>query len=169
MLRLLIPLLLLLMGTGGGIAAGVILTGAPEGGTAEDHGEGGHGEDDHGEEAHGDDGHGEGDGAFEYVRLNNQFVVPVVSANRVEALVVMSLSLEVTSGSQVRVYDLEPKLRDAFLQVMFDHANLGGFDGIFTSSDNMSRLRSALLTAARGILGSDVSNILIFDLVRQDS
>ena len=68
----------------------------------------------------------------EYVKLNNQFVVPVVEDGRVAAMVVLSLSLEVEAGNTEAVYQREPKLRDAFLQVLFDHANVGGFCGSFT-------------------------------------
>jgi len=105
----------------------------------------------------------------EYVKLNNQFVVPVMEQDRVTALVVLSLSLEVTLGERETVYQVEPKLRDAFLQVMFDHANAGGFKGVFTKSTNMSALRMALLETAQKILGPKVSDVLIIDMVRQDT
>jgi len=108
------------------------------------------------------------DRSREYARLNNQFVVPVVEDGRVAALVVLSLSLEVEIGGKDIVYSHEPKLRDAFLQVLFDHANLGGFEGSFTSSANMTALRSSLLSAAQNALGDKVSDVLIIDIVRQD-
>ncbi|ARC90096.1 flagellar basal body-associated FliL family protein [Rhodovulum sp. MB263] len=115
-------------------------------------------------------GHG-GDlsGSSEYVKLNNQFVVPVIHAGRVVALVVMSISLETPTGSSELVFEREPRLRDAFLQVLFDHANAGGFDGAFTESGNLTLLRRALLEASQSVLGPIVSDILITDLVRQDA
>jgi hypothetical protein len=121
----------------------------------------------HGEETHDqtDDGHS----APEFVKLNNQFVVPVVEGNDVAALVILSISLEVTNGSTEAVFQKEPKLRDEFLQVLFDHANAGGFRGTFTSSNNMEVLRGALLEAARKSLGSIVRDVLIIDIVRQDT
>ena len=70
----------------------------------------------------------------EYVKLNNQFVVPVLSQDRVASIVLLSLSLEVSAGERERIFAVEPKLRDAFLQTMFDHANMGGFEGAFTNS-----------------------------------
>jgi len=109
------------------------------------------------------------DETVEFVKLNNQFVVPVVENDKVAALVVLSLSLEVTLGERANVYQLEPKFRDAFLRVMFDHANSGGFRGTFTASTNMTALRLALVEAARSIMGSDVRDVLIIDLVRQDT
>lgn len=105
----------------------------------------------------------------DYVRMNNQFVIPVVADGRIKALVVMSLSLEVARGAREQVYAREPKLRDAFLRVMFDHANSGGFDGDFTSNGNMAHLREALGDAGRSVLGELVSEVLIIDIVRQDS
>ena len=104
----------------------------------------------------------------EYVKLNNQFVVPVVEEGQVAALVVLSISLEVTPGMTEQVYAREPRLRDGFLRVLFDHANAGGFGGAFTQSNNMEILRGALLEVARKSLGAAVSDVLIIDIVRQD-
>lgn len=104
----------------------------------------------------------------DFVKLNNQFVVPVVLEGKVTSLVVLSLTLEIVTGGQDKVYQLEPKLRDIFLQVLFDHANSGGFDGVFTTSRNMDLLRQALLETAQRTLGDAVSDVLIVDLVRQD-
>ena len=106
---------------------------------------------------------------YDYVRLNNQFVVPVVEAGRVSALVILSLSLEVAPGNNEAIYSREPKLRDGFLQVLFDHANAGGFRGTFTDGSNMVMLRIALREAAQRIMGTIVSDVLIVDIVRQDS
>lgn len=105
----------------------------------------------------------------EYVKLNNQFVVPVVENGEVTALVILSITLEVAAGSSEQVYAREPKIRDEFLKVLFDHANAGGFRGAFTQSENMDVLRKALFEAARKSLGTIVSDVLIVDIVRQDS
>lgn len=104
----------------------------------------------------------------EFVKLNNQFVIPDVDNGRVTAMVVMSLSLEVPIGARERIYQMEPKLRDAFLQVLFDHANAGGFKGTFTDGTNMTNLRKALKEIAVSKAGNDVKDILIMDIVRQD-
>lgn len=42
----------------------------------------------------------------DFVKLNNQFVIPVVKDGRVSSLVVMSLSLEVGVGGREQVYSL---------------------------------------------------------------
>ena len=79
MIRKLFPLILGLIGLGAGIGAGVFLRHAPEEPTemAEE----------------------EPKVPPDYVKLNNQFVVPVVEAGQVAALVVVSLSVDVTAGS----------------------------------------------------------------------
>ena len=114
-------------------------------------------------------GSGKENGNANFVKLNNQFVVPVVQEGRVSSLVVLSLSLELGGGGAEDVYKMEPKLRDAFLQVLFDHANIGGFNGNFTSGRKMQQLRSALLETARTVLGKAVRDVLIMDIVRQDA
>lgn len=106
---------------------------------------------------------------YEYVKLSNQFVIPIVDDGRVKALVVLALNLEVVLGYSEAVFALEPKLRNAFLLVLFDHANAGGFEGSFTSSNNMMILQNALLEAARKALGNSVSDVLITDVVRQET
>ncbi len=105
----------------------------------------------------------------EYAKLNNQFIIPVIEDETVAALVVMSLNLEVTVGSRTAIFAAEPKLRDRFLQVMFDHANNGGFSGNFTSGTKMRALRNELLRVAQDVSGNRVTDVLVIDLVRQDS
>ena len=84
-------------------------------------------------------------------------------------MVILTLSLEVTQGTTEQVYAREPKLRDAFLQLLFDHANTGGFRGSFTDAANLVILRKGLLDIAKGILGDIVTDVLITDIVRQDN
>lgn len=104
----------------------------------------------------------------EYVKMNNQFVVPIVKQERINSLVVMSLSIEVVAGQREAVYAKEPKLRDSFLQVLFDHANIGGFDGAFTNARNLSVLRGALREVAQKDMGEQITDVLIIEIARQD-
>lgn len=108
-------------------------------------------------------------GDSDFVKLNNQFVIPLITGGRVGSLVVLSITLEVTAGSSESIYQREPKLRDVLLEAMFDHASIGGFDGDFTAITRLAPLRMALLEVARKIAGPDVKDVLIVDLVRQDS
>lgn len=103
-----------------------------------------------------------------FVRLNNQFVVPLVEHNRVNAMIVLSLSLEADGGVSESIFGIEPKLRDAFLQVLFDHANMGGFEGNFTSADAMDILRRSLLNTAQSLIGPSIYSVLVTDIARQE-
>ncbi|PTX57570.1 flagellar basal body-associated protein FliL [Litoreibacter ponti] len=103
-----------------------------------------------------------------YVKMNNQFIVPVIEKDKVVSLVVLSITLETDVASTEDVYSREPKLRDAFLQDLFDHAYLGGFSGVYTSSNMMDTLRASLLRSSRRIVGETVTKVLITDIVRQD-
>ena len=105
----------------------------------------------------------------EFVAMSNHFVVPLVEAGRVRAMVVVSISLEVDAGSTAAVRAVEPRLRDAFLQVMFDHANAGGFGGAFTAASPMHNLRAALREAAGRVVGPVLRDVLIVDIMRQES
>lgn len=167
MIKKLLPLLLAVIGTGAGVGAGLMLMPEekapedsiaclpPEGAVAHDTAPAAEAE--------------EAPVEAEYVKLNNQFIIPIMGRERVRALVVAALSVEVQPGQSESVYSKEPKLRDVFLQVLFDHANIGGFEGAFTTGDRMKILRGALLEAARGVLGSDVSDVLITEIARQDA
>lgn len=169
MLRKLLPVILALLGLGAGVGAGLALRPPPETETTE----GTDGRSKSADDTHAmaeTDDHAAKDGTeSEYVKLNNQFVVPVVEKGRVAAMVVMSLSLEILPGNTEAVYQREPKLRDVFLQVLFDHANLGGFSGSFTDGSNLVVLRNNLKEAAALVLGPAVRDVLITDIARQDS
>lgn len=180
MMKLLLPLLLV-VGRGGGVGVGLALVpptpeaaltdpcGAVADPAADPHAAEA-GAEAHAEDAsHAEDPEGPGAEAFDYVRLNNQFVVPVLDEGEVASLVMLSLSVEVPTGQEEAVLTVEPKLRDVFLQVLFDHANTGGFAGTFTATTAMRGLRAALLAAAQDEVGDMVSDVLIVELVRQDT
>lgn len=160
-MRKLIPLLLILIGAGAGLGAGLQLRPAPVA-----------------------DGEGDPTAAGdipaepadtnpeelpEFVKLSNQFIVPLVERDRITSVIILSLSLEVTAGGTEKVFAQEPKLRDEILQRLFDHANTGGFRGTFTDADNLVILRKGLLEVARGLLGDMVKSVLITDIIRQES
>lgn len=165
-----LPVLLALIGLGAGVGAGVAMRPAPEPKEATSP-EGTAMENAATPEATSHTGAGQDpaeNSDSEFVKMNNQFVVPVVTEERVSALVVMSLSLELEIGGTEVFFQREPKLRDAFLQVLFDHANSGGFDGVFTQGQKLDNLRSALLEMARKVMGTSVKDVLVTDILRQD-
>lgn len=157
MIKKLLPVILLLLGTGAGIGA-AMFTAPPPGG------------DDHAEaEEHPSEDEEEGAAQSEFIKLNNQFVVPLMADDRVSSMVVVSLSLETEPGLTEVVYAREPKLRDLFLRVLFDHANMGGFRGAFTQSQTLDLLRNALREVAQKEMGDEILDVLIVDIARQDS
>ncbi|MBZ8117541.1 flagellar basal body-associated FliL family protein [Roseovarius sp. LXJ103] len=170
-MKLILPLIMLGLGIGGGVGAGIMLRpdvvdadlAAPEDSAksaAQTHAS---------KEGSNDEATDKMDSnAMEYVRLNNQFVVPLVTRDSVDALVVMALSVEIAAGNTEIVYRREPKLRDNFLQVLFDHANMGGFEGGFTDTNKLDVLRAALLEVAHSVIGPEVHSVLITDIGRQD-
>ncbi|TMV94628.1 flagellar basal body-associated FliL family protein [Thioclava sp. BHET1] len=162
----LIPILLALVGLAGGGGAGYFLRPPPP--DPEALAECGPVQTDHDLQSL-PPGEEEGEATTEFVKLNNQFIVPVVTSGKVSSLVLLSLGLEVRVGGTEAVYRAEPKLRDAFLQVLFDHANVGGFAGDFTGAATMDRLRMSLKETAQSILGDQVIAVLISDIVRQDT
>lgn len=164
MKALLLPLVLLLVGVGAGVGAGMFL--APKG----DHSDEAATPHEEGEESHEEAGNHDPDpdAATEFARLSNQFIVPVIKGDSVAALVVLSVTLEVETGGTEAVFSQEPRLRDSFLRVLFDHANVGGFDAGFTQAGTMAILRSSLKEAARHALGPLVHDVLIVDIVRQE-
>ncbi len=169
MIRMLLPVLLAIAGTGAGVGAGMMLAPIPNGETtqaapdttaaaaAQPRVDGTAAPPD------------QETGPHDFVALNNQFVVPILESERITAMVVLSLSVEVTEGDTQAVYEHEPKLRDGFLQVLFDHANRGGFDGEFTNASTMDVLRRMLAEVARDLLGPAAKGVLITEIARQDT
>lgn len=170
-MKKLLPLVLLFVGAGAGVGAGIFLR--PEAPVEQiDAAES--------EESEQDDPNAESEmeepaqsdeeaATNAYVKLSNQFVIPIVTGEKVTALVVLALSIETPEGQQDTVYLREPKLRDSFLQVLFDHANIGGFEGNFTDAKVLDRLRSALLEVAQKDVGKKiVKDVLIIEIARQD-
>lgn len=107
-------------------------------------------------------------GPSEFVNFENQFVVPVTSSEAIVSLVVLSLTLEVHEGTREAVFARLPKLRNAFLSVLFDHSSAGGFSSDFVNGKGLEMLRSMLKETAIGTAGSGVIDVLIVDLVKQD-
>jgi hypothetical protein len=109
----------------------------------------------------------EGADASEFITLDRQFIVPIVEDDTVAAMMVLTLNLEVAPGKMERAFRNEPKLRDMMLRALFEHAYTGGFSGDFTAEHLVRELRGNLLAAGREVIGSDLRNVLIADMIRQ--
>lgn len=169
-MKKLLPVILPLIGLAGGAVAGFALKPAPEPAHEEAVAGDGHGA------AHAPEKKSKGPEVDEngeeilrdYVKMHDQFIVPLVMENRVGALIVVSLSIETDQGLTEEVYRREPKLRDEFLKVLFRHAQSGAFDGVFTAGPVMRDLRGSLLVAAQDVLGMVAHDVLVTDILRQD-
>ncbi|MFO1105078.1 MAG: flagellar basal body-associated FliL family protein [Amaricoccus sp.] len=184
-MKLVVPLAIALLGLGAGVGAGLALKPeppkeeaghagcpAPDAAAAGEHG------DDHAAPAAAPCPEAEAaekpapkpEGELAYVAIEKPFIAPIFRDDKIVAMVMMSLSVEVGKEGETTVKDAEPRLRDAFLKVMFRHANSGGFDGSFTVGQKIEDLKSGLLQAARTVLPeAPISEVLITELARQDS
>ncbi|WP_323035458.1 flagellar basal body-associated FliL family protein [Pararhodobacter sp.] len=176
-MKKLMPILLLLIGLGAGGGAGWFLqpraeaaaAPADQAGQPAAHGDAG-ADENAGHATASTTGHyAPPSGDTETVRMPNQFVVPLITEGEVRAMVVIGLALELRVGHGFSLPDKEPRLRAIFLQLLFDHANLGGFDGVFTSGEALLGLRRTLREAARSEIGTDLNDVLITELVRQET
>jgi len=163
----LLPLLLVVAGIAGGGAAGMMLKsgpdagaqavpkaeGAPSGSTA----------------APGAAGAGAlSDSARDYVEIGRQMIVPVVEGDETRALMMFELAIDVPLEMRDIVFLHEPRLRDAFLRVLFEMSHTGAFLDTFTDDLIVEELRRKLLAAAQKLLGPEVSDVLILDIMRQE-
>ncbi|SDE43451.1 hypothetical protein SAMN05421538_106226 [Paracoccus isoporae] len=103
-----------------------------------------------------------------YFEFPDQFFVPVMRGDRLDGIMVLTLSVEMESSDSEAVYAREFRLRDAMLRALLIHANTGGFDGNFTTEPRMRRLHRSLLGTAREASEGRVTDVLIGDLVRQE-
>jgi flagellar protein FliL len=162
-MKALLPVALALVGLGAGVGAGMALKPVPDGGPPDGCA------DAPCPEAGAGSGLPLSLGRLETVALDLPFVVPVFESERVVAMVVMTVALEVSAGQRPATLALQPRLRDAFLAAMFRHANSGGFDGSFTSGQKIADLKAGLLHAARDVLGpGGVGEVLVTEIVRKD-
>ncbi|MFD1342211.1 flagellar basal body-associated FliL family protein [Litorisediminicola beolgyonensis] len=163
--KLLLPLLLALLGTGGGVAAALLMPDhtPPETAGCDPH------------SATPDPalpsavGKPRDTGNFTYLDLDKQFIVPVVEDGGVTAMVILSLSLEIDPELEDMLLIREPKLRDLFLQVLIDHGNAGHFGTGFTQTRSLQILRRELLVVAHRIGGDGVNDVLITEIARQET
>ncbi|MHA3914357.1 flagellar basal body-associated FliL family protein [Halovulum sp. GXIMD14793] len=161
----LLPILLVLLGLGGGVGAGMFLRPPPEEAEcAED-------ADCEAEDAHKgpiakDELKDNEDTAFAVFK--KQFVIPMLTDGKVTGLVVVSVAIAVDSGHVEAAFALEPRLRDAFLRVLFVHASSGGFNGNFLNERKIDDLKGRLNEVADPIVGDSFQEVLLTEVVRQD-
>lgn len=169
-MKKLLPIIMLLVGVGAGVGAGIALKPEPAP-PAEDAEMAEGAEYDEKSAAKKEMKEEAADGppsGREYVKLVDQFIIPVVNDSSVTSLILVTLTLEVASGATESVFQAEPRIRGALLQAMFDHANIGGFNGAFTNSSKLEPLRQTFVDVARSVYGEDIYDVLIVQITRQD-
>lgn len=119
----------------------------------------------------GDDGHGKSSdsGTTSYMKFKRQFVIPVMKENKIKSLVIMNFNIELNDAAPPNSFNLEPKLRDAFMRSLLNLSNEGVFDDDLTSPETFDYIRENLVGAARGILSQGVENVLILDVAKRDN
>lgn len=164
MIKKLLPLFALILGLGGGGAVAIMLA-PPESESANTDADVTDGQ----EKTTPKDDLTEGAENMEIVKLPNQFVVPVILNNRVRAMVILTVALEVEAGQGDHVRTLEPKLRDTYLAEMFNLAAIGGFEDELISRKTLDLVKRALTERSKEVLGLNHVTVLITDMARQDA
>jgi hypothetical protein len=117
------------------------------------------------------DGHGTSDyaGEISYLKFKRQFVIPVMDHKKIEGLVIMNFNLELNDQAPSDSFNMEPKLRDAFMRDLLELSNQGLFSEELTSPKTFEIVRETLLGSSRRIIEQGVENVLILDIARRDS
>lgn len=166
MLKKIMPLLALILGLAGGGAAAIFLAPPPD---DQPMSQNEATTPDAQSETSSDDLQDGASDSFEIVKLPSQFVVPVIMDNRVRAMVILTVALEVEVGQGDRVRALEPKLRDEFLAELFSLAALDGFKDEMISRKTLELVKRALSVRSSEVLGLQNVNVLVTDMARQDA
>lgn len=111
------------------------------------------------------DKHGEKTAAPVYMKFGRQFVTPL-SATR-NSLMILDIQIELAPAAGDAAYGLEPRLRDAFLQVLLDAASREVLAGVIEDPVLLEDLRAALLERAKAEIGPDALSVLILDIAVQ--
>jgi len=104
----------------------------------------------------------------QYVKFGRKLVVPVVEGATTRALMVIDLGIDVPAPLSDRVHAMEPRLRDAFMRVLFQMSADAASTETYIDARILEELRVALLAAAREHAGSAVRDVLILDMIRKE-
>lgn len=104
-----------------------------------------------------------------FVKVGRQTIIPVVEGGETQALMLFELAVDVVPGENDLAFEMEPRLRDAFLRELFQMSHTGAFMTTFTDDRVIEELRQNLIRAAKKELGaSAVNDVLILDVMRQE-
>ena len=114
-MKKILPILLILLFAGAGVAAGLVLK--PNDTLAEDL-QNPCGVDPNSKPEKAEAKQKDENASYEYVKLSNQFIVPVIRGDIVRSVAIVALSLEVKAGTKDSVFAVEPKLRYVFASLV---------------------------------------------------
>jgi flagellar protein FliL len=115
------------------------------------------------------DAHGASDaGGKSYFKFSREFVVPLMSGDRVSELVILNISLETDASLSQTLFSQEPKLRDNIMTTLIGLSNDGVTFESMTAVDNYETLRSTILMNLDSVIADGIDNVLILDLAKQE-
>ena len=113
--------------------------------------------------------HGEADtDGVGYFNFRRNFIVPVVGTDRVQALVLLNVSVEMDEVNIDSAQQREPNIRDAFMKSLLAMSHEGLFNQDITDPDVYSEIQQRLLETAKYSIDESVRSILLVDSARQD-
>lgn len=135
----------------------------------------GHGEkkdDGHGKDKKAKGGHGSkgsaASGDVSYYNFTREFVVPIIRDEQVVSLVILNLNLEVDSSISGKLFGMEPKLRDNIMTTLIGISNDGHTFNNMTDVENYEYIRASVLENLQEKVATEIRNVLIMDMARQD-
>lgn len=104
----------------------------------------------------------------EYLPLSRKLIVPFERENGRKAYVAVDVTLEIGPGETEFVTLHEPKVIDAFIQVLIRFAATGAFEDPGQASDTLRELNAELFSAAEVVLGERIRGVLIAHILTQN-
>lgn len=163
MLNKILPIVITLVAVGGAGFAAMTIKGGPAPAPAkqgDSHGDG-HGDvkDVQGEEK---------SSGYGYFNFRRNFIVPVVGSSRVQALILISVSIEMEESKIEEAQTREPNIRDAFMKSLLAMSHEGLFNQDITDPDVYSEIQKRLMETAKTSIDENVKSVLLVDFARQD-
>lgn len=179
MLNKILPIIITLVAVAGAGFAAMTLKGGPADVPPPAHGDDHAGSDSHGG-GHGGGDHGDSHGSVKqvhsedstnglgYFNFRRNFIVPVVDDQRVRALILINVSIEMNESGIEDAQAREPNIRDAFMKTLLAMSHEGMFNQDITNPDVYSEVQARLLETAKLNVDESVRSILLVDYARQD-
>ncbi len=99
-----------------------------------------------------------------FIEFSRQFIAPAIENGRPVGLMILDINLEVKNSVSTLAYSQEPKLRDAVLRTLLRFGSEESLADLMTNTEQLERVRAAILEECREILGDGVISVLIMDV-----